>query len=78
MQAIINISLKNGVLDPQGKVIEKALHALGFDEVCELKVAKQIRLELDESDRAKAKERLKAMCEELLANCVIEDYEICL
>lgn len=78
MQVIVNISLKNGVLDPQGKTIEKALHSLSFKQVKEVKVCKQIKLELDEQDKTKAKEQVKAMCEELLVNSVIEDYEIVL
>lgn len=78
MQITINISLKNGVLDPQGKAVEKALHALGFDGVSGLKIAKQIKLELDQINKEKALEEVKKMCEELLVNCVIEDYEIVL
>lgn len=76
MQVIVNISLKNGVLDPQGKSIEKALNSLNFKEVKEVKVCKQLKLELDESDKEKAVQRVKAMCEELLVNSVIEDYEL--
>lgn len=76
MQVIINISLKNGVLDPQGKSIEKALNSLNFKEVKEVKVCKQLKLELDENDKEKALQRAKAMCEELLVNFVIEDYEL--
>ncbi|HBD8757058.1 TPA: phosphoribosylformylglycinamidine synthase subunit PurS, partial [Campylobacter jejuni] len=73
---IVNISLKNGVLDPQGKAVEKALHSLNFNSVKEVKIAKQIKISLDEKDEKLAKEQVKKMCEELLVNSVIEDYEL--
>jgi len=76
MRVIVNIKLKEGVLDPQGKAAHHALTALKFHEVENVRVGKQIALELDESDKERAKERVKEMCEELLANTVIEDYEI--
>ncbi|EGK5674175.1 phosphoribosylformylglycinamidine synthase subunit PurS [Campylobacter jejuni] len=76
MEVIVNISLKNGVLDPQGKAVEKALHSLNFNSVKEVKIAKQIKISLDEKDEKLAKEQVKKMCEELLANSVIEDYEL--
>ncbi|HEG3306328.1 TPA: phosphoribosylformylglycinamidine synthase subunit PurS [Campylobacter jejuni] len=76
MEVIVNISLKNGVLDPQGKEVEKALHSLNFNSVKEVKIAKQIKISLDEKDEKLAKEQVKKMCEELLANSVIEDYEL--
>lgn len=76
MKIIVNVFLKNGVLDPQGKAIEKALQSLNFDEIREVRVAKQIILDLNENDENKAKERVKKMCEELLVNSVIEDYEL--
>ncbi|HBD9006245.1 TPA: phosphoribosylformylglycinamidine synthase subunit PurS [Campylobacter jejuni] len=75
MEVIVNISLKNGVLDPQGKAVEKALHSLNFNSVKEVKIAKQIKISLDEKDEKLAKEQVKKMCEELLVNSVIEDYE---
>ncbi|TXE81603.1 phosphoribosylformylglycinamidine synthase subunit PurS [Campylobacter peloridis] len=78
MKVTINITLKNGVLDPQGKAIEKALHSLDFNNISEVKTSKQITFNLDEKDINKAKEQVKMMCEELLANTVIEDYEIIL
>ncbi|AJC84601.1 phosphoribosylformylglycinamidine synthase subunit PurS [Campylobacter peloridis] len=78
MKVTINITLKNGVLDPQGKAIEKALHSLDFNNISEVKTSKQITFNLDEKDKSKAKEQVKMMCEELLANTVIEDYEIIL
>ncbi|ENY6719590.1 phosphoribosylformylglycinamidine synthase subunit PurS [Campylobacter jejuni] len=76
MEVIVNISLKNGVLDPQGKAVEKALHSLNFNSVKEVKIAKQIKISLDEKDGKLAKEQVKKMCEELLVNGVIEDYEL--
>ncbi len=76
MKIIVNVFLKNGVLDPQGKAIEKALQSLNFNEIKEARVAKQIILNLNENDENKAKERVKKMCEELLVNSVIEDYEL--
>ena len=75
MKIAVNIFLKNGVLDPQAKAIEKALHALNFSEVKEVKMAKQIILELNTQDLNEAKTQAKKMCEELLVNSVIEDYE---
>ncbi len=76
MEVIVNISLKNGVLNPQGKAVEKALHSLNFNSVKEVKIAKQIKISLDEKDEKLAKEQVKKMCEELLVNSVIEDYEL--
>lgn len=76
MEVIVNISLKNGVLDPQGKAVEKALHSLNFNSVKEVKIAKQIKISIDEKDEKLAKEQVKKMCEELLVNSVIEDYEL--
>lgn len=76
MKAIVNISLKNGVLDSQGKAVHHALDSLNFNGVDDVRVGKQIILKLDESDATKAKEDVTKMCEELLANTVIEDYEI--
>ncbi|WP_270966333.1 phosphoribosylformylglycinamidine synthase subunit PurS [Campylobacter upsaliensis] len=78
MQVVVNVFLKNGVLDPQGKALEKALHSLNFVRVKEVRVAKQLKIELDESDTQKARELVAKMCEELLVNSVIEDYEILL
>ena len=76
MKAIVNVRLKEGVLDPQGKAVAHALGSLGFDNVENVRVGKQIVLTLDESDENKAKEEVKKMAEELLANTVIEDYDI--
>ena len=76
MKAIVNISLKAGVLDSQGKAVHHALDALNFSGVNDVRVGKQIVLELHDTDAKHAKEQITQMCESLLANTVIEDYEI--
>ncbi|WP_223478668.1 phosphoribosylformylglycinamidine synthase subunit PurS [Oricola indica] len=76
IKARVTVTLKSGVLDPQGKAIEGALHALDFSEVAKVRQGKVFDVELDTSDRAKAEADLKAMCEKLLANTVIEDYAV--
>jgi phosphoribosylformylglycinamidine synthase subunit PurS len=76
MKARVFVTLKNGVLDPQGKAIGHALNGLGFGAVGEVRQGKVIDLELTESDATKAKAAVKDMCEKLLANTVIEKYEI--
>lgn len=76
MKARVFVTLKNGVLDPQGKAIGHALNGLGFGSVGEVRQGKVIDLELSETDAAKAQRALKEMCEKLLANTVIEKYEI--
>lgn len=76
MKARVFVTLKNGVLDPQGKAIGHALNGLGFREVGEVRQGKLIDIEIAERDEAKARARLKDMCEKLLANTVIEKYEI--
>jgi phosphoribosylformylglycinamidine synthase subunit PurS len=76
MKARVFVTLKNGVLDPQGKAIGHALNGLGFAAVGEVRQGKVIDLELAERDEAKARASLKEMCEKLLANTVIEKYEI--
>ena len=75
MKANIYITLKNGVLDPQGKAIEGSLGHLGFDGVQNVRQGKFIEVELSESDKNAAEEKVKQMCEKLLANTVIENYE---
>jgi len=72
----VYISYRKGILDPQGVAVEKAAHSLGFNKVKDVRVGKQIILALDESDETKAKKDVEAMCEDLLANTVIENYEI--
>ncbi len=76
MRAEITVFLKDGVLDSQGKAVEHALGSLGFGGVESVRIGKQIVIELAEQDRAKAQESVSEMCESLLANTVIEDYEI--
>jgi phosphoribosylformylglycinamidine synthase subunit PurS len=76
MKARITITLKSGVLDPQGKAIEGALTGLGFSGVEDVRQGKYIELDLAETDRARAEETVKAMCDRLLANTVIENYHI--
>lgn len=76
MKARIFVTLKHGVLDPQGKAIEGALSALGFPGVAGVRQGKVFDIELAETDRAKAEAALKQMCERLLANTVIEDYRV--
>lgn len=76
MKVKVNIQLKNGVLDPQGKAVHHALSSLSFNEVSDVRIGKQILLEINESDKEVAMKRVTEMCEELLANTVIENYEI--
>lgn len=76
MKARVHVTLKNGVLDPQGKAIGNALNRLGFPEVGDVRQGKFIELEIAESDAARARVRLEEMCRKLLANTVIENYRI--
>jgi phosphoribosylformylglycinamidine synthase subunit PurS len=76
MKARVTVTLKNGVLDPQGKAIEGALGTLGFAGVGSVRQGKVFDVELDGTDQAKAEADLKAMCEKLLANTVIENYSV--
>ena len=76
MKAKIHVTLKNGVLDPQGKAVGRALDALGFDGIGEVRQGKFIEIELKDISQDAAKERVDAMCRRLLANVVIENYEI--
>ena len=76
IKAIVNISLKAGVLDSQGKAVHHALDSLHFSGVNDVRVGKQIVLKLKETDKDKAMANVTQMCEDLLANTVIEDYEI--
>ncbi len=78
IKARITVTLKNGVLDPQGKAIEHALGALGFAGVGQVRQGKVFDVELGGSDRTRAEADLKAMCEKLLANTVIENYSVTL
>ena len=76
MKILVDITLKNGVLDPQGKAIQHALGALGFMGVDGVRQGKVIELDLAETDRAAAEAAAQKMCEKLLANTVIENYAI--
>lgn len=74
MKAKVHITLKNGVLDPQGKAIAHALHTLGFDQVGDVRQGKFIELDLGDTPKDAAKDAVDAMCNRLLANTVIENY----
>lgn len=76
MRAKIHVTLKNGVLDPQGKAVKHALGALGFSDITEVRQGKFIEVELTETDVAVAHKTVISMCEKLLANTIIENYEI--
>lgn len=76
IKARVTVTLKNGVLDPQGKAIEGALGSLGFDGIGQVRQGKVFDIELEGTDAAKAEADLKAMCEKLLANTVIENFAI--
>ena len=76
MKARVHVTLKNGVLDPQGKAIGHSLNRLGFPEVGDVRQGKFIEIELDERDPAAARAEVEAMCARLLANTVIENYAI--
>ncbi|MBF0307345.1 MAG: phosphoribosylformylglycinamidine synthase subunit PurS [Alphaproteobacteria bacterium] len=76
MKAKVHITLKNGVLDPQGKAVQHALGSLGFGGVDDVRQGKYIELDLAETDPAKAKASVEAMCKTLLANTVIENFSV--
>jgi len=76
LKAKIHVTLKSGVLDPQGKAVEQALGSLGFAGISGVRQGKYIELDLDETDRAKAQTNVEKMCKKLLANTVIENYSI--
>ncbi|NQU56475.1 MAG: phosphoribosylformylglycinamidine synthase subunit PurS [Rhodospirillales bacterium] len=76
MKAQVHITLKPGVLDPQGKAVKNALGSLGFSGVEEVRQGKFIEIELVETDAARAHDTVESMCKQLLANMVIEDYSI--
>ena len=76
MRAKVHVTLKKGVLDPQGEAVRHALGALGFDDVGEVRVGKVIELDLSDEDRGTAEARVSEMCEILLANTVIENYQV--
>ncbi len=76
--ARVTVMPKPGIADPQGQTIEKALPVLGYEGVAGVRVGKRIELDLDASDESEAREKLEAMCRQLLANPVIESYEVVL
>ncbi|CAN7675642.1 phosphoribosylformylglycinamidine synthase subunit PurS [Bosea sp. LjRoot90] len=76
MKARVTVTLKTGVLDPQGKAIEGALKSLGIDGVGSVRQGKVFDIELDGANKAVAEAALKAACEKLLANTVIENYRV--
>lgn len=76
MKARVHVTLKNGVLDPQGEAVRHALGALGFEGVGEVRIGKVIEVELGGRDPEAAREEVEAMCRKLLANTVIENYAV--
>ncbi|MBI3315636.1 MAG: phosphoribosylformylglycinamidine synthase subunit PurS [Candidatus Omnitrophica bacterium] len=75
MKAKVYVTLKKSVFDPQGKAVHQALSSLGFPEVRDVRVGKYIELELGQIDKTKAEQKIKSMCEKLLANTVIEEFK---
>ena len=76
MKVKVIITLKNGVLDPQGKAIQQTLNGMNFAEVKEVRQGKYFEIEVNNKDEANSKEKVEDMCKKLLANLVIEDYKI--
>lgn len=76
MKARVHVMLKNGVLDPQGEAVRHALGTLGFEGVDGVRQGKVIELDLAETDKGRAQARVTEMCEKLLANTVIESYQV--
>ena len=76
MKIKVIVTLKNGVLDPQGKAIQQTLNGMGFSPVEEIRQGKYFDIEINEKDESKAKAKVNEMCEKLLANLVIEDFKI--
>ena len=76
MKVKVIVTLKKGVLDPQGKVIQQTLNGMGFSNVNEFRQGKYIEIEVNEKEETKAKLKVEEMCEKLLVNLVIEDYKI--
>lgn len=74
MKAKVYVTLKKSVLDPQGKAVEHALSAMGFPEIKDVRMGKFIELELGQIEKIAAEQKVKTMCEKLLANTVIEEY----
>ncbi len=76
MKIKVIVTLKNGVLDPQGKAIQQTLNGMSFSKVEDVRQGKYFEINIDENDETKAKEQVIEMCKKLLANLVIEDYKI--
>ena len=76
MKVKVIVTLKNGVLDPQGKAIQQTLNGMAFGNVSEVRQGKYFDIEINESDESKAKSQVEEMCKKLLANLVIENYKI--
>ena len=76
MKIKVIVTLKNGVLDPQGKAIQQTLNGMGHNNVNEIRQGKYFEVEINEKDEKKAKLKVEEMCKQLLANLVIEDYKI--
>ena len=76
MKIKVIVTLKNGVLDPQGKAIQQTLNGMGFESVKEVRQGKYFDIEINENNEVKAKSKVEDMCKKLLANLVIEDYKI--
>lgn len=76
MKAKVYVTLKKSVLDPQGKAVRHGLETLGFNEVKDVRIGKYIEVEIAETDKITAETKLRAMCEKLLANTVIEEYKV--
>ena len=75
MKAKVYVTLRKSVFDPQGKAVQEALVSMGFNEVQNVRLGKYIELDLGVTEKAKAEEKIKVICEKLLANTVIEDYK---
>ena len=76
MKIKVVVTLKNGVLDPQGKAIQQTLNGMGFESVKEVRQGKYFDIEINENDETRAKSKVEDMCKKLLANLVIEDFKI--
>ena len=76
MKVKVVVTLKSGVLDPQGKAIQQTLNGMGFEKVKDVRQGKYFDIDIDESDEQKAKQSEEEICKKLLANQVIEDFKI--
>ena len=76
MKVRVTVMLKGGILDPQGEAVKHTLNSLGYNQVKTIRQGKVIEINLDETSEEKAKQNIEKMCEKLLANTVVEDYEI--